>query len=317
MTAPTADFGELASHFRDVTITLVGDLSDLHVRAVVEELTGDFALVNPALLESNPYTVHLSSANVDGLNVWENVSRGWIRRVAPAGWLRASELDDREGAIKTAWMALTTAIIRSHRVEWLTGLEEIVRAENKLHAYDKLTSVGISIPNYVVSNSSERVRELLGDDFILKPLGPGTYNQGERSYVVFTAAGSSTMTDKELRVAPFIAQSRIRALRHWRVVTVEDQCWSASLDARDLPLDWRSDDKAHERFVVNNGFVRSEMAIKAASELGLGYSSQDWIEDESGQYLIDVNPAGQWLFLPESISRAVTRSISSWLERAE
>ncbi|HVE45526.1 MAG TPA: hypothetical protein VNA57_02100 [Acidimicrobiales bacterium] len=51
-----------------------------------------------------------------------------------------------------------------------------------------------------------------------------------------------------------------------------------------------------------------------AGALGVGYSSQDWVVDRSGQpWFLDLNPGGQWLFLPEPAASAVTASVAAWL----
>jgi hypothetical protein len=48
--------------------------------------------------------------------------------------------------------------------------------------------------------------------------------------------------------------------------------------------------------------------------MGVAYSSQDWIDDGAPEpAFIDLNPAGQWLFLPESIAGAVTEAIAAHL----
>jgi predicted ATP-grasp superfamily ATP-dependent carboligase len=47
--------------------------------------------------------------------------------------------------------------------------------------------------------------------------------------------------------------------------------------------------------------------------LKLGYSSQDWLICEDGCYVVDINPAGQWLFLPEPIASSVAEAIARWV----
>jgi hypothetical protein len=46
----------------------------------------------------------------------------------------------------------------------------------------------------------------------------------------------------------------------------------------------------------------------------LGYSSQDWVIAPTGAALfLDLNPAGQWLFLPADVAEAATTAIARWL----
>jgi hypothetical protein len=48
--------------------------------------------------------------------------------------------------------------------------------------------------------------------------------------------------------------------------------------------------------------------------MGAGFTSQDWIETDRGEHVfLDLNPAGQWLFLPEQVSDSATRAIADFL----
>ena len=74
-------------------------------------------------------------------------------------------------------------------------------------------------------------------------------------------------------------QERLRARRHLRVMTCGRHTWTCELGADALPLDWRSDEDAHGGFVPTREPAVEAWALSLASELGVGYSSQDWIDD--------------------------------------
>ena len=104
-----------------------------------------------------------------------------------------------------------------------------------------------------------------------------------------------------------------------RVVTVGGRSWVAGLEAAERPLDWRSQAEAHSSFIA---FTQTDervgtLATELAADLGLGYSSQDWVETLEGELvLLDVNPGGQWLFLPSPIAEEVALAIAAWLRGA-
>jgi hypothetical protein len=54
-------------------------------------------------------------------------------------------------------------------------------------------------------------------------------------------------------------------------------------------------------------------AVRLAAALGVGYTSQDWIDDGDRVVFIDLNPGGQWLFLPPEVARPATAAIAKHL----
>lgn len=101
------------------------------------------------------------------------------------------------------------------------------------------------------------------------------------------------------------------------MVTVGDRVWAAALDVQaSAPADWRQSSANHSNFNEVNDVspIVRDGAVAVARELGLGYTSQDWIQEPGGKtFLIDVNPAGQWLFLPRVIGTAVAEAIADLL----
>jgi hypothetical protein len=116
-----------------------------------------------------------------------------------------------------------------------------------------------------------------------------------------------------LAPAPFLVQERLEAERHLRVVTVNDRVWACELNARALPLDWRKDQDAHHSFVPTHDQEVESLALAIAAAARIGYSSQDWIIQSGTAHFVDLNPAGQWLFLPEPVASEVSAEIASWL----
>jgi hypothetical protein len=110
-------------------------------------------------------------------------------------------------------------------------------------------------------------------------------------------------------------QEALDADRHLRIVTVGGRSWECELPATDLPVDWRRDSTAHESFVRCAEPEVGRDAIRLAQAMGVGYSSQDWIVADGVAYFVDLNPAGQWLFLPDEVASEVTCAIGTWLMR--
>jgi len=301
---------------------IVGDGADSHVRAVTAALCRDHRL-DPIVLDAASLARSRYRWRDEGLSIqvngdWVRLAggRGWLRRFAPDDWSVGVALGSRPAAERAAWLNLLTALAEDGRTRWLSPLDAIRRAENKLVAAIAATALGIPTPRTEVVGD---VADASGQgDVIVKPLGPGDFRgEGGEPLVVYTARRRRDDPDLAyLGGAPFVLQELLVANEHLRVVTVTQEGWACRLAADGLPVDWRKSADAHHAWEVT---PRSEVvgdAIRLAHHLGLGYSSQDWIVTDDGTYVVDVNPAGQWLFLPDDVAQSVTRAIAGWLAGA-
>jgi glutathione synthase/RimK-type ligase-like ATP-grasp enzyme len=309
---------------QDARAVIVGARSDPHVAAVLSHLDDARVLVvDVETLAAAEYffdvghelVIRMPGADVLRLSP-DTAARGWIRRLASPEWQRGVVVESREAAEKTAWLTLLASILRTLGVRWLSPLDALVTLENKIAQYTAAAGLGVLVPKTVLASSSTAPQRALPGDVVVKPLGPGHfYDSSAAARVVFaTQMASSRLSDLPLHSAPFLIQERLHVRRHLRVVTVGDRVWSAALDAGERPLDWRSDPDSHGAFhIVDGPSVVSDLALTVAGHLGLGYSSQDWVETREGPVFLDLNPSGQWLFLPESHGDAVSAAIARFL----
>lgn len=268
---------------------------------------------------------------------------GWLRRLAPPRWRAEAPPSSHDAVVRASWLDLLDVTLQASKVHWLTAVDRIVAADNKAVQYAAAARIGVDVPEWCVTNDPEHV--WIEPPLVVKPLGPADYVDADgNAKVVYTTAvpwqGASSPRGKSgsansaagavrahaderwpgwraLPEAPFILQRRLMPSRHLRVVTVGDRVWVATL-SRSAPLDWRRDASAHRSFTLLEGDAASDAAagdsLRVAEVLSLGYSSQDWIVDgESRPWLVDVNPAGQWLFLPEPLASEVTAAIADHL----
>ncbi|HZV72661.1 MAG TPA: hypothetical protein VFF79_03005 [Conexibacter sp.] len=241
--------------------------------------------------------------------------RGWIRRIAPPGWRRGLISGSREAVERSAWTSLIVGIAGSPGVEWLTPLDRLVFCENKLIQGRVAQGLGVSIPRTAVVSLPEAIPAEFGENVVVKPLGSSHFAEADQQERVVWAE-SMSRRDERLKLldgAPFLVQEHLVAEYHLRVVTVAGQAWSCALDATNLPVDWRRHEAAHHSFVPFDSPDVCDRALMVAAAMSLGYSSQDWLLTGDDAVLLDVNPAGQWLFLEEHTASEVTASIAQWL----
>ncbi|MFZ2227188.1 MAG: hypothetical protein WA090_05310 [Candidatus Nanopelagicaceae bacterium] len=300
---------------------VIGSHDDVHVRSVLECMTKSLVLVmDVESLSESQFVYKDSLFQIETPSGWFEISgdvinRGWFRRLAPPNWQQGIQVGSRVAAEKTAWLSLMGALSRLPHVEWLTDIDDALISENKLRQHAIAKQIGIRTPHTIVSNVASEVISELPDDRIIKPLGPGHFIEGEIPHVLYTQAVNESDLFDLRGSPPMLLQERLEAQAHLRVVVVRNQVWAASLAGDGLPIDWRSDDAAHYSFEEITTPHDVQMgALKINAALRLGYSSQDWIVTRNGAFLVDVNPSGQWLFLPEKIASAVSHAIAQWLD---
>lgn len=244
--------------------------------------------------------------------------RGWLRRFHRADWGIGVETGSVEALELGTWHTAYSWMIDSAFVDWVTAPNALRRAESKLVQWAEARALGIRYPRTLVTTNHHAVAAAFSDEVVIKPLGTGQYIlDGEVKTVYVEPMKPDDVRLHALSLAPFIVQECLKATRHLRVVTVGDRVWVAALDVRlGDPADWRQVSANHSNFRVI-GDASPEVlsgALSIALRLGLGYSSQDWIQTRDGDtYLVDVNPAGQWLFLPEIVGYAIADAIADQL----
>ena len=299
---------------------VVGRPEDLHTAAVieaVEEIGGHPICLDASSLRDADIVIEATGAVVFNPEETDlRGARGWLRRLAPEDWREGIVPEGLEGVVRQAWTTALATLIELADVEWLSGLRAIFEAEDKLVQQRACLRIGVPCPPTAVVTRRSRIPSDYGQRLVVKPLAAGHYFDDEGLGRVVHAVGMDRDDERLdlLTGAPFLVQPQLDAASHVRVVTVRDQAWAAELPASDLPLDWRASEEAHTSFRPSDRRDLASKATQLADALGVGYSSQDWLIDHAGaEHFLDLNPAGQWLFLPDEVSGSVTGKIAEWL----
>ena len=240
--------------------------------------------------------------------------RGWLRRYAPSGWGTGIAAGSLESAIHRSFLALVGSISRCGVRDWLTRIDEMLKAEDRVFQLELAASLDIRVPQTLIASSADRVIEQLGNRFVVKPLTLGLYWGPDGPRSVYTSElDERTARDIDFGGVPFMAQELIEADEHYRIVTVLDKAWVTSLSADGRPLDWRRQEEAHREWIEATDDPCGNAALRLSRAMGVGYSSQDWLVCGDQRYFIDLNPGGQWLFLPARIGDEISMAIARFL----
>ena len=272
-------------------------------------------VLDAPLLQSRGFSLTLESLESCGVSLSGKESeRGWLRRYAPSDWRTGIVSGSQEAAIHRTFLSLVGSISRLGNRSWLTRVDEMLRAEDRLHQLAVAATLQISIPRTIIASCSKTVVNELGNQFIVKPLSNGVFTRDGKTRSVFAnVLDSATAKGLDFGAVPFVAQELIAADRHLRAVTVRGESWVAELSAEGRPLDWRQQESAHSEWEQTEDQKVAEQSTLLAKNMGIGYSSQDWLVRGSERIFIDLNPGGQWMFLPVDISECISSAIGRYL----
>ncbi len=174
---------------------------------------------------------------------------------------------------------------------------------------------GLAIPPTLVTNDLEAARAFLaerGPAGAIHKLVHATPEDWRRTRRV-GARGAAGVRD--LRHAPVILQERIPGI-DVRVTVVGDELFAAEIDARrsSSPDDFRGFERQC-RFAACKMPDREEAGLRRLlRELGLVYAAIDFRRDEDGRlWFLDLNPAGQWLFVERRTGQPITAALAGLL----
>ncbi len=230
----------------------------------------------------------------------------------PPGWTAGAVAGSRAARDQAAWLVMLVSFLRVSDIRWLSELDHLLAAENKLLLAKTARIANVPTPRTVIACTPSSGAQALGtSQIVAKPLGPSLFGSSDEHASVATSDVSNLVED-EMEPEAYLYQPRIDTQRCFRVVTVGTQAWSfvRSVEPGE-PLDWRYWASAHDSFELTDNARLAESAVSVASALGVGFSSQDWLDDGTTTWIVDVNPAGQWLFLPDD--GMIAKAIAAWL----
>ena len=297
---------------------LVGNESDAHLRTVADRLRKRD--VEPVVFDADTlaqvsYSPTPHGLVIDGVVITDG-GRAWLRRAAPNRWSSGDRVGSVADVSFRARVRLIAAIARLGSREWVTGIDALQAAEDRIHQLAVASRLGIATPPTIVSSDPSEIELALGGDAVIKPLATGAFvnAEGEPQAVHTTPLTADLLASGDFGAAPFVAQARIDVRQHLRVVTAGRVVTTAVLEADMWPLDWRAADEAHYSWRRHESPDVEAQAVRLAAELHVGYSSQDWLVPVSGPPMfIDLNPAGQWMFLPGDVADPFTEHIVNFL----
>lgn len=240
---------------------------------------------------------------------------GWWRRVRPfsvdpllvAGEMRAFAESETSQAIG--------GMLDSLPCRWVNPRAADEAAHRKPYQWTVAQRLGILVPRTLVTSDPEQARRFIAESaskrVVYKPFLASTPSWRETRVI-----GPADLERLQLlRLAPVIFQEYIDGA-DLRVSIVGEQVFAAEIDARGTtyPYDMR--------MVIGEAQMRAtELArplrnslLALMQELGLDYGAIDLRAADDGRvFFLEVNPAGQWLFVEQRTGLPISQAVAQFL----
>lgn len=257
--------------------------------------------------------------NGAGLHVdLTRVKSTWWRRPMPYGVpemqdseIHAFTYNEWEEAIAGLWQLVPGV--------WINEPNSDIRAARKVFQLREAAATGLTIPRTLVTSDPKRARQFV------KELGV------ERTvYKVFSATEHTWRETRvlreaeldlldHLRLAPVIFQEYIPAEVDLRITIVGSQVFPAAIFSQEGPY------KADFRMDMNESRIEpaklpkeiKQSLLHLMKRLGLVYGAVDMRRTPTGEYVfLEVNTAGQWLFVEQATGQLIAKTLAKTLARA-
>lgn len=199
--------------------------------------------------------------------------------------------------------------------QWINVPEHDDLAHRKVFQLRTAERLRIDLPDTLVTNAPAAARAFIrkhGKDNTVTKAFTGTPQAWRETRLI----GAAELRQIEaVRFAPVIFQALIKGM-DIRVTVVGNHIFAAEIDIRtgDYPVDFRMNyNNADIRPITLPDEVQSQI-FNLMKTLGLVYGAIDYRRTSDGRYIfLEINPAGQWLFIEERTGQPITNTLANTL----
>ena len=254
------------------------------------------------------------------------VSAVWLRRPFVELSLEEQNRSDTDFRIwKNEWNKTLLGLYCAIRyVPWLNPLREAYRAENKYYQFEAAQALGFNVPVTIVSNLKAELEEFVVQNkgnVVMKLMGQEFYLSEEDKFKGIYVNRINEMDLQDfggVSENPIVLQRYIEKAFEVRYTVVGDEhhvCKIESQKSNIANVDWRRYDIPNTPHspMEPPGPIRDQVA-RLMSLLEISFGALDFIVSTSGiWYFLEVNAAGQWLWIVDLTGLPIAESVSKWL----
>jgi glutathione synthase/RimK-type ligase-like ATP-grasp enzyme len=310
-------------------ILIAGDETDPHIAAVCGHLKKSGAnvfIINPAdgntgsirysyepfsiIFENKETEIHHSAIDA----VWWRMKPNSRRYPQSVNEFETSTFINRE------WqLALEPLSFFLQHCKWVNKRSADLLLRNKPYQLYLAALHGFNIPKTMISNHAPAIDNFAGSlgSVLYKPLGYFISPPDKILFANIMTPAEVQSNNENITVAPCIFQNYTDKDHELRITIVGDAVFPVKIYSQQSELsklDWRRDqfEVKYEITELENDFT--EKLLRFHKEAGLVYGAYDFIRDKQGDYVfLEVNPAGQWLWLEKLLGIHISRQIADEL----
>jgi glutathione synthase/RimK-type ligase-like ATP-grasp enzyme len=205
---------------------------------------------------------------------------------------------------------------------WISPIYAIREAENKIYQLELAKSIGLKIPNSIITNYLPHASDFYdrnGGNCIIKPIKSGLVIDEENPKVIFTSYLNKRPDSKvQVESSPNFLQSHIKKLYDVRVIVIGEKVFATlihSQENHETQFDWRKGENIlkHSKFELPNNI--SQKCISLVKLLNLRFGAIDFIIDTNNDLIfLEINPNGQWAWIEKQTGYPIANEIVNLLE---
>lgn len=311
------------------TVLIIGQRPDPHIEAVCAELAR--AGIRTIVLDrhsSDTFSIGFSNGKrwvtscVSGqvVDLQQVRSVWWRVKPAPVSEFPGGKKTIAEAFRWQEWKALLRGLPEAlPRAKWVNPVPAHLHASKKINQLILAESVGLEIPDTVITNSAAHVLRLFERNkrVVYKTLSSFLVPPDR---VIFTNEVSQTQILEEqdsIHLAPCIFQGYVEKVYEVRTTVVGDRLFPVRINSQDTPstrIDWRHD-QSRDMYSEGDLTPRTKSRLlEFHRRAQLLYAAYDFIVRPDGsEVFLESNPGGQWLWLEKATGCAISCAVAELL----
>jgi glutathione synthase/RimK-type ligase-like ATP-grasp enzyme len=217
---------------------------------------------------------------------------------------------------RSQWSAFMRSMMAFDEARWMNHPAETYRAETKPYQLLIASRCGFAVPETIVGNDVGEMRKRFPAKVAIKSIDTVYLREHENALFAYTSiVNAGELSDENFHQVPLIAQQFLSPKTDLRVTVVGSSVFAYKIlvNGEAAPGDWRlhkRDELTYEPYCLS-AEIR-DRCVNICLQLNLPFGAIDLIDSDGKIIFIEINPTGEWAWLPDAANTAGT-AIAEWL----